>query len=248
MQNRVQSSLCCRVGVCGLCKHPRCFFVDIFVCAANDNPDFFQCHVERKLVHLLFHLGSRADASSAEICVDFIHCRRNRIRNSAAVIFFDHGNGSGNKVSEVVCQIVVHSLQHYFVCENPVLSEGIFTKQEIFQSVNAVSFDEDNRVDHIRTLGSFRLGNFFAAHKKPAVTAHLLRKRKTRTHKHCRPDDAVESYNFLAHKVNISGPVFVVKLRIIRIAECCDVVCQSVKPYINYMLLVKRNRDSPVEC
>ena len=75
VQNRVQSSLCFRVGVCGLCKHPRRFFVDIFVCTANNNPDFFQCHVERKLVHLLFHLGSSTDCNGAEICVDFVHCR-----------------------------------------------------------------------------------------------------------------------------------------------------------------------------
>ena len=79
------------------------------------------------------------------------------------------------------------------------------------------------------------------------MSQHLFRQRKARAHEHCRPYDGMEPYDFLSHKVNVCRPVFIVELRLIRITQCCDIVCQRIKPYINYMLLINRNRNSPVK-
>ena len=58
----------------------------------------------------------------------------------------------------------------------------------------------------------------------------------------------MESYDFLTYKVNICRPVLVVFLTVIRSAESCDVVGESIDPDIHYMLWIIRYRDSPVEC
>ena len=52
----------------------------------------------------------------------------------------------------------------------------------------------------------------------------------------------------LANKVNIGGPVLIVVIiGIVAVAECGDVVGESVYPYIYYMLFIKGNRNTPIK-
>ena len=78
------------------------------------------------------------------------------------------------------------------------------------------------------------------------MAKHLLRKRKLETHKDSRPDDGMESYNFLTNEVNISRPVAVeVIILVVLIAESVDVVGKSVYPYVNNVLFIEVYRDAP---
>ena len=240
MQYGIQLRLAVRVGIRGLGQHPRRLFVNIFVRAAHQNPDFLERHVERELVHLRLDLRRRADGDRLQLRVNLVTDCRNRVRHHAAVVFFDHGNRPRNKIAEAI-------RQHHLIGKHPVLSERVLTQQEIFQSVDAVTLDQNDRIDHIVALARLGLGDFFPAQKQPAMSEYLLRQRQTRAHQHRRPDDRVETHDFLPHQMHVGRPIFVVKFSVVRIAQSRNVVCQRVQPYINDMLFVERHRDTPVK-
>ena len=75
----------------------------------------------------------------------------------------------------------------------------------------------------------------------------MLGQRLLQTHQHGRPDNRVESHNFLADDVD-AGPVFlVVIIAVILIAQRGDIVAQGVHPHIDHVLGVKVHGDAPGE-
>ena len=79
------------------------------------------------------------------------------------------------------------------------------------------------------------------------MSQHLLRQRFLQGHEHCRPNDGVETHDFLAHQVDIHRPVLLVQFIVFRISQSGDVVGQRIQPYVDDVFFVNRNRDSPVE-
>ena len=81
------------------------------------------------------------------------------------------------------------------------------------------------------------------------MAKYLFRKGKVKSHKHSRPDDSMETNDFLTYNVDISGPVFF-ELRIIirAISKGSDVVGKGVYPNIYNMFIIKSNGNTPVEC
>ena len=79
------------------------------------------------------------------------------------------------------------------------------------------------------------------------MAENVLGQRLLQTHQHGRPDNRVESHNFLADDVD-AGPVFlVVIIAVILIAQRGDIVAQSVHPHIDHVLGVKVHGDAPGE-
>ena len=85
------------------------------------------------------------------------------------------------------------------------------------------------------------------------MSKDLLGQRKIERHKEDRPVYRVESEDILTDNVNIAGPVFLEMLRLLLIGlvgivtESRDIVGKSVKPNVNYVLIVKSNGYSPLE-
>ena len=79
------------------------------------------------------------------------------------------------------------------------------------------------------------------------MAENVLGQRLLQTHQHGRPDNRVESHNFLADDVD-AGPVFlVVIIAVILIAQRGDIVAQGVHPHIDHVLGVKIHGDAPGE-
>ena len=57
----------------------------------------------------------------------------------------------------------------------------------------------------------------------------------------------METDDFLADKVQVSRPEFVEFFRVVQIADWCQVVRESIKPYVNNVFRVNRHRNAPVE-
>ena len=153
MKHVVKTRLHCLI----LCQRPRHSLINVFIGSSNQNPYLLQSHVEFEFIHLGSHLVCGADGDFLQLCI-VVHIsgaasRLCQFRNEASVVFLNHADCSGNKISQVVCQVVVQSLQHYLVCEHSVLSEGVFPEEEVFQSIDSVSVNEHNRIDYILTLG-----------------------------------------------------------------------------------------------
>ena len=79
----------------------------------------------------------------------------------------------------------------------------------------------------------------------------MLRHSLTKSHKHCRPNDAVEADDVLADNVHLSWPETLSHSSslwaIIAIANSSVVVEKSVKPDVGYVRLIKRNWNAPVK-
>ena len=60
----------------------------------------------------------------------------------------------------------------------------------------------------------------------------------------------METDNILADQMQVSRPVFVIQIAMMTvriIAETRCIVAQSVNPYIDHMLIIKINRNTPFE-
>ena len=160
-QYRDYSESLCKVShysikLCFLClvfsEHPRCLFINVFIGTSDEYPYLLKRHVELELIHFLRHSVSCRSSKSYEFVVDLISCSCSR--NDSSAVLLDHADRSGEQVAEVVCQVEVHSFQHYFICEDAVLSECVLTEQEILECVNAVAVYQYYRIDYILSLCS----------------------------------------------------------------------------------------------
>ena len=79
----------------------------------------------------------------------------------------------------------------------------------------------------------------------------MLRNCLTKSHKHCRPNDAVEANDVLADNVHLSWPETLSHSSslwtVITVANSGVVVKKSIKPDVGYVRLIKRNWNTPVK-
>ena len=74
-----------------------------------------------------------------------------------------------------------------------------------------------------------------------------LRQFNAQAHQHNRPNDGVETNDFLSYQMYIGRPEFFEFFRIIHNASSGEVVHQSIEPYVHHMLRVKWHLNAPGE-
>ena len=79
------------------------------------------------------------------------------------------------------------------------------------------------------------------------MSPYLLRNRQICTHEHCRPDERMESYDLLTYQMAVARPVFIELLTVVRSAQSCNIIRESIDPYIHDVLRIVRYRNSPIE-
>ena len=161
----------------------------------------------------------------------------------AAVIFFDHTDRPVQQVAKVIGQISVDAGDQRVARKIAVTAEVDLAQQEITDSIGAKFVDQRQRINDI-ALG---FGHFVAFNYQPAMSVNLFRQFFTHSHQHDRPDDSMETHNFLADQMHVSRPVFIEFFRITAVTDTGKVVEQRVKPDIDNVFVVKRHRDAPVE-
>ena len=80
------------------------------------------------------------------------------------------------------------------------------------------------------------------------MAKHLLGQRKTERMQHNRPDDRVETHDFLANQMDIGRPILLKQRIVIRtVAQRVDVIGQRVHPDIDGVFRIEVHRNSPLE-
>ena len=82
------------------------------------------------------------------------------------------------------------------------------------------------------------------------MTKYLLRQRQIQCHQHDRPVNRMETDNILTDQMQVGRPVLLVEFITIAvhiIAKACNVVAESIDPYVNNMFVIKINRNTPFE-
>src|SRR5690554_155784 len=79
------------------------------------------------------------------------------------------------------------------------------------------------------------------------MSIDLLGQRQIKRHQHCRPDNSMEAHYLLAYELYIRRPIAGKITISVRIAHRCYIVGQSVDPYIDDMLGIKRHFDTPIK-
>ena len=165
------------------------------------------------------------------------------ILHNAAMIFFNHADGSVQQVAKVICKVSVYAGNQSITREVAVAAKVDFAQQEVADSVSAELVNQAQRVDNI-ALG---FGHFIAVDYEPAMAVNLLRHLEAHSVQHNRPDNRMEAHDFLAYEVQACRPVFMEERIIYAVFDTGQIVQQSVEPYINNVLLVEGNRNAPVE-
>ena len=114
----------------------------------------------------------------------------------------------------------------------------------VSDSVSTISLTKNKRVNNVAQ----RLGHLLSVECYPAVYSKMLRQWKIKCHKHCRPNDSVESHDILCYHVNVSRPELV-KIIVLLVPEtkCRNIVRKCVYPNVNNVLVIKCNRNTPLE-
>ena len=164
--------------------------------------------------------------------------------HGAAEVLFAHGHGAAEQVAQVVGQITVDAVDQCLVGEHTIVAEGDLAQQEVADGVHAVAIAQDNGVYHV----AHRLGHLAAVHQQPAVAEHPLRQRQIQCHQHGRPQDGVETQDFLAHHVQVGRPeLIVIVISLVAVAQCRDIVAQSIDPDVHGVLGVEGHGDAPLD-
>ena len=125
------------------------------------------------------------------------------------------------------------------------MAEGNLAQQEVAQCIRAENFLDGFGAHDV----PFRFGHFALVEEQPAIRLHRARQRNARSHQKRRPVNAMETADLLADKMQIGRPELcesrLVFWIIGAIAQRGNVVDQRVKPYVDHVLLVAGNRDSP---
>ena len=226
--------------VLGQC--PRCGLVDILVGALDDRKDLHQCLRDGQVIHIGSDLGCQLIDHGLQLGVDGLGT--SHVMHSAAEVFFAHGHGAAEQVAQVVRQITVDAVDQCLVGEHTIVAKGDLAQQEVADGVHAVAVAQDNGVYHV----AHRLGHLAAVHQQPAVAEHLLGQRQIQCHQHGRPQDGVEAQDFLAHHVQVCRPeLIVIVISLVAVAQCGDIVAQSIDPDVHSVLGVKGHGDAPLD-
>ena len=164
--------------------------------------------------------------------------------HAAAEILLDHRHRARYEVAQIVAQVAVHAVQKRLVGVVAVRAEGHFAHQVIAQNVGPVASHDGRGIFHV-ALG---LAHLVAAEQQPAVAEHLPGQRQTQRVQHDGPVDGVEAHDFLAHQMNVRGPVLLKQAVIVRqIAQRGDVVAQRVDPHVHHVAGIEVHRHAPLE-
>ena len=128
-------------------EHPGFCLIDILVRASDDYPEFLEGDIELEYFHRFIYLLHGACSNCLQIFVESGAFAA--FRNDPAAVLLYHSDSTRNEISEIVRQVVVESLDHYFIREHAVLPERILTEKEILQRVYAVTVDEHYRVNDV---------------------------------------------------------------------------------------------------
>ena len=80
------------------------------------------------------------------------------------------------------------------------------------------------------------------------MAEHALRQRQIQCHQHGRPQDGVETQDFLAHHVQVGRPeLIVIVVGVVAVAQCGDIVAQGVHPHIHGVLGVEGHGNAPLD-
>ena len=150
----------------------------------------------------------------------------------------NHVQRAVQKISEVVGEVGVDSLNERVAIEVAVKPQSYFAQEKISDSVRAEFLNQKHGVDDVA------LRHFIAVGDKPAVSVNLLRQRHSSRHEHCRPDYRVETHNLLADQVNVRRPEF---FHIGIVNQRRDIVDNRVKPNVNDMPPVVGHGYAPIK-
>ena len=155
----------------------------------------------------------------------------------------DHIERTVQQIAKIIGQIGVDALDQSITRKIAILPQIDLTQQEIPDGIGAKLIDKCQWIDDI-ALG---LAHLIPINNEPAMTIDLLRQWQIKCHEDTRPDDGMETHDFLADKMKIRRPEFLKHLRIIQIADWRQIIRQRIKPYVDDMLLINRHRDTPVK-
>ena len=104
--------------------------------------------------------------------------------------------------------------------------------------------------DHVswRHLGQIAaLGHLLAAQQQIAMNVVFRHRFHTGRHQHRWPIDRVETQDVFGHEVPSRWPPGIEAFLVRPITHCGRIVDQSIEPYVEHMLVVPRNGNSPVD-
>ena len=209
-----------------------------------------------KCLHLIFNSCLCTCHNSFKFCIKIKACtilictRTCRVGtclcNIAAKILIWHGNCSVYKITKRIGKVWIHTLNHKLPWNNTIIFKRHFVKDKISYSVNAKHIYKVICINNI----AFWLTHLTIALQKPWVSKYLLWKRFTECHKEYRPVNRMESDNILSDKMKVCRPELLILfawVTVCIITYTCNIVSKSIKPHIDYMLIIKINRDTPFE-
>ena len=233
-----QTRLVCLI----LCQHPRSGLVNVLIGTGYNLENLNQAVLECIRFHDAVVLVTQSGSHRNQLVIQCIGSLLSR--QCAVKILLNHGNGTGNQIAQIVCQIRVDAVNQRLIGERTVRTERELAHQEVTQGIYAVALTQKDRIDNV-ALG---LGHLAAVQQQPAMAVNLLRQRQIQCHQNCRPQNRVETHNFLADEMNVSRPELLkVVVLFVLIAQRRDVVGQRVNPYVYDVLRIRQHRNTPVK-
>ena len=161
---------------------------------------------------------------------------------NAVKILLDHRHATTDEIAQIVSQIRIDTLDQRLIGELAVRTERHLAHEEIAHCIRRIPLAELHRIDDV----SLGLTHFAAAHDQPAVAKHLFGQRQAESVQHNRPDNRMETHNFLAYQMNVRRPILLEQGIVFRaIPQRIDVVGQRVHPHIHSMFRIEINRNAP---
>ena len=207
------------------------------------------------VVHLLHACGVAVIDTLGQLTQRMICSNRRAIKgwSDALKVFITHVKSARNQVTPAICQVGVIDLLHALEGNAGVLTRGDVGHEVVAVALNTQQVQNILRCNGVSAGLAHLLNNagLRVTDVKEAVSKNVLRHSLTKSHKHCRPNDAVEADDVLTNNVHLSWPETLSHSSslwaIITVANSGVVVEKSVKPNVGYVRLIKRNRNTPVK-
>ena len=232
-----------------LCKCPWHRLINVLVAAFEEVEDLGNriCHTQ--ILHFCICLLRHIFRNSLQICIYsllFLRISNTFICYHASKILIGHGNRSVYQISQCICKVRVHTLNHQFPGNHTIIFKRHLVKHEITHCIHTKEIYQLISIQYI-ALGFTHLA---VTLQQPRMSEHLLRKRKIQCHQEDRPVNCMETDNVFSDQVQICRPVLLKLLSAVSVTVISDsgnVVGQRIQPYINHMLRIKIYRNSPFE-
>ena len=207
------------------------------------------------VVHLLHASGIAVIDALSQLAQRMVCSNRRTIKGwgNALKVLIAHIKGARNQVTPAICQVSVINLLHALKGDARVLARGDIGHEVITVTLNTQQVQNILRCNSISARLTHLLNNagLRVADIQEAVSKDVLRNSLTKSHKHCRPNDAVEADNVFTNNVHLSWPETLSHSSslwtIITVANSGVIVEKSIKPDIGYVRLIKRNWNAPIK-